>query len=263
MRTCEQQRGLGTSAALEGKCGKSAAELDGAGQDGRAGGLDGELDRDRLSRVEQPVRDPQRVVARAVGASLEELGQAKAYLVRSRDGHRLAHDLGVERVRDAHRVVDGGAVEPDEASLFHCREHIGADQLHHLGETQRLAEREQLQRRALVRVEPGHAHLDELGQGSARRRPACQLPEPPGLPQGAACERAEEQLPHVEHVALAALEEPESRALLDGGSPAPFRPASRVLLAQCLQVEPYRARVLPERLHGVRAGLARAQGRRP
>jgi hypothetical protein len=138
---------------------------------------------------------------------------------------------------------------------------LAAELVDHLREPQRLAEREQLDCPEHGIGHLGHARADELSERRARRRAPRQPPEPGGLRQRAALERAHDQLAHVEDVALAALVDPAPRHLLDRSAERRLGQLARLALGQRPQVDPGGARVLPQRHDRVGTGLARAHRR--
>ena len=131
-----------------------------------------------------------------------------------------------------------------------------------LGQPQRLGEREQLDRRALLAGELVHPVADELDQRGGHRRQAGEPPEAALGDQPAAVDGPEHELARVQRVALAAVEDPAVRLLLRPGRRAPPRRASRSdAFVEAAELETLRAAVLPQRDDRVRARLARADRR--
>ena len=98
----EQQRGLRAPAGLARERREPRAEIGVAGAVGRAGGVDEHVERDRLARVEQPARDPQRVVGRARPAAPHQLGEPQPRGVGADGGHARVDHVAVDRVGEDH-----------------------------------------------------------------------------------------------------------------------------------------------------------------
>ncbi len=171
-----------------------------------------------------------------------------------------AHDLAVERMGDADRPSGGRRVGDDQAARLQRGQRAGAGQSGHQLERQRLAERDELDRLALLGVQAGHAPVDQLDQ---RGRDAGAPAQPPPAALGgqrAALQRADDQLAHVERVALADREGPALDVLLDRRAQRGLQQRAGLLLRQVLQLQPGGARVLPQRDHRVRRRLPAAHG---
>ena len=80
--------------------------------------------------------------------------------------------LAVERVREPDVPPSAGGLDRDQPARLRLGQRVVAAERVDLGQPQRLAEREQLERAPLVLGEPGHPARDELGQRGAQRRRA-------------------------------------------------------------------------------------------
>jgi hypothetical protein len=164
VRAGEQQRRVNPGAPVEGKAGELRPERRVRRADRGLRGVGQRHRRDRVAGVEQPARDAERVVAVKRAARLQQRGEPAAQLARPRRGDGPAHDLAVERVREPDRAVGRRPVEHDHAVGLRGAERRVARQLDDEVEGQRLAQRDELDRVALV--------LAERGQPPHAARPA-------------------------------------------------------------------------------------------
>ena len=130
------------------------------------------------------------------------------------------------------------------------------DERLHLLQAHRLAEREQLERAELLLAELGEPLADDVDERRARPRAPGEAPEAAAVLQRAVGERAEQQLADVEDVAAAAVVHPAPRRLLDRRPEDGLDEPAGAGLVERAELEPERARVLPQLLDGVGQRLA-------
>jgi hypothetical protein len=234
----EQQRRHGPRAVVERQLREAGAELRVTGQHGGAGGLDAERGRHRAAGVEQPARDAQRVARLAVGARAHQLRQAEARIVRAQRRHRAAHHLAVERVGDPHGAVRARPLDGDQPARLDAGQRVQPDERLELGQPQRLAQREQLERPCLLRAELRQARADHPDERRAGPRPAREPPEALAILECALGQRPDQQLAHVEHVAAAALVHPAAGGALHRRAEHGLDEPARLRLPQRLELQP-------------------------
>ena len=226
VRPREQQGGGQVRTVRHRPLGERGAEVGVPGEERGAGRVEDDRRGDRGAGVEQPARDTQRVIGRERIAPLDCRGQPQAQLACAEHRERATHDLAVQRVREAHVPAGGRRVDQDHAVGLGVDDGLGARHRDELVEPQRLAERQQLDRLALLVAQRAHAGRDELDEARAHRRAARKPPEAALERERPRVDRPEHQLVDVQGVALAALGDPAQRGLLDGAPSAPSTSAA-------------------------------------
>ena len=164
-------------------------------------------------------------------------------------------------MREPDVVGAGARVDGDQPVRLGFGERVIGREALDLRQPQGLCESEQFDGGAELAGEPLDPAADELDQGGGHRRLARQPPQAPLGDEAAAADRAEYELAHVQRVALAAIEHPALRRLLDRAPEGALDERPHGVVAEPPELQALRPAVLPQRGDRVRAGLAGADRR--
>ena len=222
--------------------------------------VDQQVGRDRGARVEQQPGDPQRVVGPERLALAASSRPARSRSCRARSDRQLrAHDLAVERMREPHLARRRRAAMTGRATRARRarRSRQAATSSTRSGSPSASSSSAARSRSASPAIRRETSSASE----AAHRRTARQPPQPAGARERAAVDGGRDELAHVQRVALAGVEDPAQRRLLDRTVERGLDQHPDRLVAQPPQLHPPRAGVLPQRHDRVRARVPGAHGR--
>ena len=167
-----------------------------------------------IARVSPPRRDPEAVRLVQSTHCLQSVSEGEQHLVPAGRWHLRAHDLAEQRMGDAELPRRLRAWR-QEASPLEPHGGVGHAERSDAGDADRLADRDELEDRALRVVQGAHPQRDEVVQPLAQLETTGPPPHPLLGPQGAGLDTVADQLPEEQRVAHARAPQEVQRAALD------------------------------------------------
>jgi hypothetical protein len=192
----------------------------------------------RAASVEAPQCQANRVVASGGTLALQGVGQRAHQPATAEVGKRRSHDVAVERMGGPGDDVLAVDADGDDAGGLETLHRVVVGQLVEHSQTDRLADGDDFERRALVLVKGTEAFGHQLGQASRSRREGIDAPQSFTPLDQTEADRFADELTEVQRVAGTAPPQPRGGERLHRPVEDRFEQVAHRLVTQGCHVEP-------------------------